>query len=89
VPDPIAILAHRQMQRRGMSICDLAEAAEVHRSVLGRWLAGTRSIRLADAVRVMHVLGIVAVVKEDAHGTPPARPLQHRPANPFPRRPHQ
>lgn len=60
----VARLVLLAMEERGLSTIELAERAGVHRSDLGRWLAGTRDIRLSKAMRVMDVVGLV-VVKED------------------------
>lgn len=82
--DPIALVTLRELQRRGMTISDLAARTGVDRSVLGRWLSGVRTIRVRHAVLVMQALGIVVVAERDLRGqTPtPQHHRQHRPQPP-------
>ena len=46
------------MERRGMSISELAEIAGVHRARLSMWLAGKCDTNVATAERVMRALGV-------------------------------
>lgn len=65
--DPIARSVLEVIQARGTTIIAVARASGVHRDVIGRWLAGTRSIRVADAIRVMAALGLEVQVSEVSH----------------------
>jgi len=51
------------MHARGVRMIDVARGARVHRNVLGRWLAGTGTIRLDQFERVCVVLGLVVDVR--------------------------
>jgi transcriptional regulator with XRE-family HTH domain len=80
--DPIAELAHREMQQRGMTISDLAIRTGVERNTLGRWLSGKRSIRLSQALLVMSLLRIVVLPERLVHGqvvTPTRMPDRPKP----------
>lgn len=56
--DPVASAVLLELQRRGMTIQTLSRFSGVHRSVLSRWLAGRRTVKVEDAVKVMRVLGL-------------------------------
>jgi DNA-binding phage protein len=71
--DPIAEAALRELTRQEMSISELARKVALHRSDLGRWLAGSRSLRVRDAVKVMGVLGLVVVHRRELDGKAQAR----------------
>lgn len=68
-PDPIAIAVIRAMQASGITIVAVAAAAGLHRDVVGRWLAGTRSIRVREALRVTESLGLTVTCSEPGDGT--------------------
>ena len=63
--DPIAAAVLQELQRRNMTITQLADLSEVDRTTLSKWLAGERSIRLESALRVMQVLRIRLISAED------------------------
>lgn len=67
-PDPIALQVLHELQTRGMTMIRLSEETSVNRSVLCRWLSGTRSIRVRDAIKVMAYLGIVVGSERDFRG---------------------
>ena len=66
--DPIADAVFRELDRRSMTVCALARSCGVHRLTLGRWINGTRSIRVKHAVMAMAVLGLVVVRSDDLPG---------------------
>lgn len=57
-PDVLARAVSLRLQDRGMCILELAGVTGINRNVLGRWLSGTRSIRLDQAMLVAHELGL-------------------------------
>lgn len=77
-PDPIAKLVLVRLQERGWKIADLAEHTDLHRSVLCKWLSGRRTIRVSLVLRVMRVLDIVAVPREDLVGRDAAEGTDRR-----------
>lgn len=55
----------RQIERRKMTITQLADLSDVGRQDLARWLNGRRSIRVSQAAKVMAVLRIFVVAEAD------------------------
>lgn len=66
--DPIATLVLNELHRRGMTIGELSRRAGVGRYALGRWLSGSRTIRVSHAAAVMQILGLVVVAERDFRG---------------------
>ncbi|MGE3703708.1 MAG: helix-turn-helix transcriptional regulator [Vicinamibacterales bacterium] len=66
--DPVAALVLAELARRGMTVRALAEALDVDREVLGRWLRGERTVRLALALSVLQYLGLHVIWLDGKHG---------------------
>lgn len=63
--DPIALVVLRELQARDWCQVRLAHEARVNRCDLSRWLAGRRQIRSNALARVLAVLDIRVMRKED------------------------
>jgi transcriptional regulator with XRE-family HTH domain len=71
--DEIAHTVLRQLNRRSMTIVELAARTGVDRDVIGRWLSGRRTIKLRYLLPIMRELGLEVTVKEDRHARPDPR----------------
>ena len=47
-----------ELERRGMTVTELAERAEINRSALSRWLNGHTQMKTANLERVLEVLSM-------------------------------
>jgi transcriptional regulator with XRE-family HTH domain len=54
-----------EINKRGITQRDLAEAAKVDRTVLGRWLNGRRGYTVANCEKILGVLGLRVVSPSD------------------------
>lgn len=65
--DPIAVAVAAELERRGMSIRELARTTEIDVPTISRWLTGERAIRLDARAALLDALGLeLRVIRRQA-----------------------
>lgn len=67
MPDELAVIVLKYLERKQMPVTHLARKSGVGRHIIGRWLAGRRDIRLKHALKIMRTIGLGFAAMEQPH----------------------